>query len=114
MKFLKRFRLKSKSVDHQKNSRQESNNGYRGHHQGYASSSSPYYNRAPARDYTKRLPPDVLTNIFAHVCPHALDDSLNSSEESMTEDGCMLCDMRDLAHCSLVSRRWYSVSHQLL
>lgn len=68
----------------------------------------------PGHDFTQRLPPLVLSKIFAEVCPHALDDSYNSSEESMTEDGCMLCDMRDLAHCALVCRRWHHEAQALL
>ncbi|KAE8149598.1 hypothetical protein BDV25DRAFT_156011 [Aspergillus avenaceus] len=58
------------------------------------------------QDYTKKLPRRVLIHIFSFVCPHADDTSYNTSEESMTEDGCMLCDMRDLAHCALVCKRW--------
>ncbi|KAL4995426.1 hypothetical protein BDV10DRAFT_132775 [Aspergillus recurvatus] len=65
-------------------------------------------------DITKRLPPPVLARIFSFVCPHAVDNSYDTSEESMTEDGCMLCDMRDLAHCALVSRRWYPIARSLL
>jgi hypothetical protein len=67
-----------------------------------------------AKDLTKHLPNPVLARIFAFVCPHAVDSSYDSSEESMTEDGCMLCDMRDLAHCTLVSKRWYPVARSLL
>ncbi|KAI9368108.1 hypothetical protein BJX61DRAFT_240848 [Aspergillus egyptiacus] len=69
---------------------------------------------AYAVDLTKRLPPPVLARIFAFVCPHAVDSSYDSSEESMTEDGCMLCDMRDLAHCALVCKRWCPVARSLL
>ncbi|RDW92861.1 F-box domain protein [Aspergillus mulundensis] len=65
-------------------------------------------------DLTKQLPDPVLARIFSFVCPHAADNSYDTSEESMTEDGCMLCDMRDLAHCALVSRRWYPIARSLL
>ncbi|KAL4960989.1 F-box domain protein [Aspergillus stella-maris] len=65
-------------------------------------------------DLTKQLPPPVLARILSFVCPHAVDGSYDTSEESMTEDGCMLCDMRDLAHCALVCRRWYPVARSLL
>lgn len=61
---------------------------------------------APGRDHTRKLPRPVLAYIFALVCPHAVDDSYETSEESMT-DGCMLCDMRDLAHCAQVCKRWF-------
>ncbi|GIC90169.1 F-box domain protein [Aspergillus udagawae] len=66
------------------------------------------------RDYTKILPPPVLARIFAFVCPHAADSSYATSEESMTEDGCMLCDMRDLAHCAVVCKRWYLAARSVL
>lgn len=65
-------------------------------------------------DPTRNLPETVLTRIFALVCPHAVDSSYEKSEESMTEDGCMLCDMRDLAHCALVCKRWNPVATELL
>ncbi|KAF7593461.1 hypothetical protein BBP40_011467 [Aspergillus hancockii] len=65
-------------------------------------------------DYTKKLPAPVLKRILAFVCPHAEDDSYDTSEESMTEDGCMLCDMRDLAHCALVCKRWSLEAQPLL
>jgi hypothetical protein len=32
----------------------------------------------------------------------------------MTEDGCMLCDMRDLAHCAVVCKRWYLAARGVL
>lgn len=123
MKFFKHFRLRSKnkSLDRNKYNKKDflderngngNGNGNGLHRQDYYS--SPYYNPVPARDYTKLLPPNVLYNILTYVCPHSLDNSLSSSEESMTEDGCMLCDMRDLAHCTLVSKRWYNVAQPLL
>ena len=74
---------------------------------------SPSYS-ASSYDPTKRLPPQVLSRIFSYVCPHALDESYNSSEESITEDGCMLCDMRDLAYCALVSKNWSAPAQKIL
>ncbi|KAL4914452.1 hypothetical protein BDW62DRAFT_143898 [Aspergillus aurantiobrunneus] len=65
-------------------------------------------------DFTKKLPNPVIARILAFVCPHAADSSYDTSEESMTEDGCMLCDMRDLAHCGLVCKRLYIVARSLL
>ncbi|KAI9787324.1 MAG: hypothetical protein M1816_007672 [Peltula sp. TS41687] len=61
-----------------------------------------------------RLPGAVLFRIFAYVCPHSQDDSYDSAEDSVLEDGCMLCDMRDLAHCALVCRRWNDVAQRML
>ncbi|KAK4172195.1 hypothetical protein QBC36DRAFT_79583 [Triangularia setosa] len=56
-----------------------------------------------------RLPEGVLRGIFGFVCPHATDDSYETFEGSSfvgEEERCMLCDMRDLAHCVAVNRRW--------
>ena len=52
------------------------------------------------------LPAPVLGRIFAFVCPHSRDESYDTCEESAIEDTCMLCDLRDLAHCVAVCKRW--------
>jgi len=52
------------------------------------------------------LPPRVLRRIFAFVCPHSQDESYDTCEDSSFEDACMLCDLRDLAHCVGVSKIW--------
>jgi len=98
MKFLKHIRSKGKT----RHARPEV--------QGYQQ----YSGSRDGQTYFSRVPPYVLRNIFAEVCPHALDNSYDSSEESMTEDGCMLCDMRDLAQCALVSKQWNGVAQKLL
>ncbi|KAK0265480.1 hypothetical protein LTS09_000715 [Friedmanniomyces endolithicus] len=77
------------------------------------------YNSPPTpyrgRDHTQRLPDPVLALILAYVCPHTQDSSYLPSERSQIDsDGCMLCDLRDLAHCAAVSRKWYSVSQKAL
>ncbi|KAG6026192.1 hypothetical protein E4U41_001321 [Claviceps citrina] len=59
------------------------------------------------------LPPKVLSRIFAFVCPHALDESYETCEES-AEKGCMLCDLRDLSRCVLVNRAWREIAIQIL
>lgn len=64
-------------------------------------------------DQTGRLDDKILRRIFEEVCPHASDESLESSEQSGHE-GCMSCDMRDLAHCALAKRQWYGVAAGLL
>lgn len=64
-------------------------------------------------DQFVRLPDNVLRRIFEHVCPHSADESLDGSEDS-GNDGCMSCDMRDLAHCALTKRQWYGVAAGLL
>lgn len=60
------------------------------------------------------LPPHVLESIFAFVCPHATDKSYQTCEESGTEDACMLCDLRDLAHCVAVCKKWRTEAVKLL
>ncbi|KAG6014768.1 hypothetical protein E4U43_006152 [Claviceps pusilla] len=59
------------------------------------------------------LPPRVLARIFTFVCPHALDESYETCEES-AEKGCMLCDLRDLSRCVQVNRAWRETAVQIL
>lgn len=60
-----------------------------------------------------RAPPKVLLNIFSFICPHALDHSYESAENSITEAGCMLCGMRDLARVGLVCKEWHRAAQVL-
>ncbi|KAF4595000.1 F-box domain protein [Ophiocordyceps camponoti-floridani] len=53
-----------------------------------------------------QLPRSVLQRIFVFVCPHSRDDSYDTCEESASDTGCMLCDLRDLSHCAQVGRAW--------
>lgn len=62
----------------------------------------------------RSFPPHVLDKIFAFVCPHATDEAYETCEQSGTEDGCMLCDLRDLAHCVQVCRQWRAEAIKLL
>lgn len=66
------------------------------------------------RDLTSKLPLKLLTQLLSKICPHALDDNYLSLEESMRDGGCMLCDMRDLAQCALVSRRFLVATQTIL
>ena len=65
-------------------------------------------------DHTKSLPPKVLAKIFTYVCPHTADYSYVDCENSQIGDGCLLCDMRDIAHCALVCRAWKEQAVPLL
>lgn len=56
----------------------------------------------------------VLRKIFTYVCPHTEDETYVSSDDSMVDGGCMLCDMRDLAQCALVRKTWSEVASLLL
>ncbi|KAJ5795308.1 hypothetical protein N7457_001907 [Penicillium paradoxum] len=80
---------------------------------GSATDPSPPVYSVRGSDYTKQLSRPVLARIFFFVCPHALDNTYDTSEESAS-DGCMSCDMRDLAHCALVNKRWFLTARTLL
>ncbi|KAL8835688.1 MAG: hypothetical protein Q9170_003227 [Blastenia crenularia] len=71
-------------------------------------------NNRTGRDSTYRLPLKLLTHLLSYICPHASDDNYFSLEESMRDGGCMLCDMRDLAQCALVSRRFLVATQTIL
>ena len=60
------------------------------------------------------LPAKVLEHIFTYLCPHTCDETYNSLEGSMTEGGCMLCNMRDLAHCTPASHEWAEIAQRTL
>lgn len=60
------------------------------------------------------LPAPLLERIFSFVCPHTQDETYESCEQSALEDTCMLCDLRDLAHCAQVSRTWHQLAANVL
>ncbi|KAL6699932.1 hypothetical protein J3F84DRAFT_362136 [Trichoderma pleuroticola] len=60
------------------------------------------------------LPAKVLERIFLFVCPHSGDETYDACEDSGSSEGCMLCDLRDLAHCSQVNRTWHDTAIKLL
>ena len=74
------------------------------------------HNAAPpvSRELLAKLPPAILERIFSFVCPHAGDETYESCEQSAVEDTCMLCDLRDLAHCAQVLRKWRTPALNLL
>ncbi|KAF3760152.1 hypothetical protein M406DRAFT_52154 [Cryphonectria parasitica EP155] len=61
-----------------------------------------------------QLPAPVLERIFAFVCPHTMDSTYESQEQSSLEDACMLCDLRDLSYCLLVCKRWRAAAVKVL
>lgn len=72
------------------------------------------YEPAAQRRPAPELPAKVLSRLFTYVCPHTEDEAYTTSEDSMIGDGCMLCEMRDLAHCAAVCRSWAGVAQNLL
>lgn len=104
MGLLKHFRSKSRLKD----AEASHSNSY---DSAFPIRSHPRYGQP---DLITRLPERVLGLIFSFVCPHTRDTSFFPSEESQIGDGCMLCDLRDLARCAQVSRKWYSIAQGLL
>ena len=68
----------------------------------------------PASDFINKLPAALLEQVFSFVCPHSQDESYESCEQSAVEDTCMSCDLRDLAHCAQVSRKWRKLAAHVL
>lgn len=102
MGLLKHFRSKSRLKDDTPRSAPK--------YKSYSAPSAHYY----GPNLTARLPDNVVENIFTYVCPHTADTSYEPSERSQIGDGCMLCDLRDLARCAQVCRKWYSTAQKLL
>ncbi|KAF2858557.1 hypothetical protein K470DRAFT_221031 [Piedraia hortae CBS 480.64] len=75
---------------------------------------APTFYQYQGRDYTRELPDKVLEAIFAYVCPHTQDFGYESSERSQIGEGCMLCDLRDLASCAKQCKKWYAIAQRLL
>lgn len=73
---------------------------------GHADSQPAYRSRIASHNPTAQLPRKIFEEIFAAVCPHSRDETYLSSEDSMLDGGCMLCDLRDLSHCAMVNRQW--------
>ena len=71
------------------------------------------YRKAPS-GVAATLPVKALDTIFAWVCPHTQDLSYASCEDSLFDNGCSLCDMKALAQCALVCRRWRIVAENRL
>ena len=103
MKFLSHMRSKSRLNRNDDNHAYPSRIG-----DSYAPAKPPI----PRRGVT--LPDEIVRRILAFVCPHTQDDSYVTSEDSMIDGGCMLCDMRDLAQCALVRKAWGEAASLLL
>ncbi|KAL6722142.1 hypothetical protein ACLMJK_001249 [Lecanora helva] len=105
MKFLNHIRSKSRL----KSSNVTDQDVYSRSH---SSPGSAFSSNAP--NPTINYPAALLEEIFSYVCAHARDDTYTSCEESMSDGGCMLCDMRDLAQCALVNRQWCQATQNVL
>lgn len=98
MRWFGRRKKKSQNVD--------------GHYSPFRYDPAPY--PPTSVDCIARLPAPLLERVFALVCPHAHDESYETCEQSAVEDTCMLCDLRDLAHCAQVSKRWRKLAANVL
>jgi hypothetical protein len=88
-----------------------------GYYAGRSYSQSAHFQPRPTRASAAvlaQLPDAILERIFAFVCPHTRDETYATCEQSSVEDACMLCDLRDLAHCVAVCRRWKTEAVKLL
>jgi hypothetical protein len=83
------------------------------YHSQSAGRSQPTPTRSSAA-LLSRFPEAILERIFTFVCPHSRDETYATCEQSSVEDGCGLCDLRDLAHCVAVCRRWKGEAIKLL
>ncbi|KAI9760666.1 MAG: adenine phosphoribosyltransferase [Chaenotheca gracillima] len=99
MKFLKHIRSKSKL-------KEDDSRGYE-----YPTGPARYRESLAGHPH---LPEIVLDTIFSYVCLHTQDESWEPPEKSMVADGCMLCDTRDLAQCTLVCKKWHAPAQKLL
>jgi hypothetical protein len=72
------------------------------------------YLGTPHVSYVATLPAALLERIFTFVCPHTQDETYESCEQSALEDSCMLCGLRDLAHCVQVSKAWRKAATKAL
>ncbi|ROT43103.1 F-box domain-containing protein [Sodiomyces alkalinus F11] len=110
--FRKKDKKKEGLDSHARQSSWSSASGQKGHAQHVISSLyGPTYASAAL---IALLPEGVLERIFAFVCPHSQDETYENCEQSALEDTCMLCDMRDLAHCVQVCKRWRNPARNLL
>ncbi|OLN82111.1 hypothetical protein CCHL11_07650 [Colletotrichum chlorophyti] len=85
--------------------------------QNYRNINSPpgiHYPTRASAVLLQNLPKHVLARIFSFVCPHTQDETYETCETSAIFDACMLCDLRDLAHCARVSSQWNKVANTLL
>lgn len=73
-----------------------------------------YTGPAPRSNFTTILPDKVLERIFAFVCPHAEDESYEDCESSSVGEACPLCDLRDIAHCAQVSKKWRGLAPKVM
>ena len=112
MKWFRR-KKKSQSVDDSYN-RNSRNNQRNNHNSPFRFDPAGYPTTTSTANCIARLPAPLLERVFAFVCPHARDETYETCELSAVEDTCMLCDLRDLAHCAQVSRRWRKLAANVL
>jgi len=100
MKLLGHIRSKSRLKNEEPQAQAQA------YYHGHTDSQPAYRSRIANYNPTAQLPQKIFREIFTAVCPHSRDESYLSSEDSMLDGGCMLCDLRDLSHCAMVNRQW--------
>lgn len=61
---------------------------------------------------TAQIPIVLLEELLSYCYPQ--DDNYSSCEDSMADGGCMLCNLKDLSQCALVSKRWSEAAQNVL
>ncbi|KLU88548.1 F-box domain-containing protein [Magnaporthiopsis poae ATCC 64411] len=106
MKFFRRKDKKKDAASFEDDDGAVAHDAYR-HGNGHGGGAGRLHAPSPASTRLLALIPDtVLNRIFAFVCPHSEDETYETHELSGLVDACMLCDMRDLAHCGAVCQQW--------
>ncbi|KAH7362021.1 F-box domain-containing protein [Plectosphaerella cucumerina] len=85
--------------------------GQNGHQRNFSQLYSPTFASA---DMLLNLPGPLIERIFSFVCPHTQDESYETCEQSAPENSCMLCDLRDLAHCAQVCKKWRNSARKVM
>ena len=115
MKFLSHITSKSRSKadtdnDNNRTSRTAYEGSARHEHESRVAKARIDFRCNPTASYSQAL----LRMLLCYVCPHSQDDTFVPCEESMTDAGCMLCDVRDLSLCALVNKQWSEAATNVL
>lgn len=104
MKLFRRSKAKQTQFNYDRDPRFQKDASYNGN--GYSNGYNNYTGGNMVFAPWLELPTPILQRIFAFICPHTQDESYETCEQSVIEDACMLCDLRDLAHASMACKQW--------